>query len=139
MKDEDQLYLFFRELNRLSVAGKLTHAGMEELLQPLSVLNEKNQDEYAKEMRSVIKTSADEPENSLSPAMQLALVKLLEKKAYEEECQLILSTHSPFLLAMQGARVYDLDVTPVCVKNWWELENTRLYFEFFEKHRALFL
>ncbi len=81
----------------------------------------------------------DEPENSLSPAMQLALVELLEKKAYEEECQLILSTHSPFLLAMQGARVYDLDVTPVCVKNWWELENTRLYFEFFEKHRALFL
>lgn len=81
----------------------------------------------------------DEPENSLSPALQLELVKLLEQKAYEEECQLILSTHSPFLLAMNGARVYDLDQSPVCVKPWWKLENARIYFEFFEKNRGLFL
>lgn len=93
--------------------------------------------------QSKIKTKTlyclDEPENSLSPAMQLELVKLLEKRVLEEECQLILATHSPFLLAMQGARVYDLDACPAQVCRWWELENVQIYYEFFEKHRALFL
>lgn len=81
----------------------------------------------------------DEPENSLSPRLQLELVKILEQKAYAEECQFIIATHSPFLLAMRGARVYDLDACPATVRNWWELENTRLYFEFFEAHRELFI
>lgn len=81
----------------------------------------------------------DEPENSLSPRLQLELVKILEQKAYAEECQFIIATHSPFLLAMRGARVYDLDAFPAAVRNWWELENTRLYFEFFEAHREFFM
>lgn len=93
--------------------------------------------------QSKIKTKTlyclDEPENSLSPAMQLELVKLLEKRAREEECQLILATHSPFLLAMQGARIYDLDSCPARVCRWWELENVKIYYEFFKKHSALFL
>ena len=42
------------------------------------------------------------------------------------------------LLALEGARIYDLDATPVDIKNWWELENTKTYYEFFEKHRHLF-
>lgn len=81
----------------------------------------------------------DEPENSLSPRLQLELVKILEQKAYVEECQFIIATHSPFLLAMKGARVYDLDACPAAVRNWWELENTKLYFEFFDAHRELFM
>ncbi len=80
----------------------------------------------------------DEPENSLSPAMQLELVKLLEQRVYEEECQLIIATHSPFLLAMNGAKIYDLDAIPTEVRPWWELENTKIYYEFFRKHRGLF-
>ena len=80
----------------------------------------------------------DEPENSLSPAKQLELAELLEKRAYEEECQLILATHSPFLLAMKGARVYDLDTAPVRVRPWWKLEHSRIYYDFFQKHRKLF-
>lgn len=80
----------------------------------------------------------DEPENSLSPRLQLELVKVLEQKAYAEECQFVIATHSPFLLAMRGARVYDLDACPAAVRNWWELENTRLYFDFFDMHRELF-
>lgn len=80
----------------------------------------------------------DEPENSLSPAMQLQLAELLQQKVDEEECQLILSTHSPFLLAMKGAVVYDLDSVPAQVRPWWNLENTRIYYEFFRKYKNLF-
>ena len=80
----------------------------------------------------------DEPENSMSPKMQLELKKLLEDAVRYCGCQLIIATHSPFLLAMKGAKIYDLDSCPVAEKNWWELENTRIYYEFFSKYRALF-
>lgn len=81
----------------------------------------------------------DEPENSLSPRLQLEMKNLLEEKVRLYGCQLILATHSPFLLSMQGAKIYDLDSDPVLPKKWWELENTRTYFEFFDKNRHLFL
>ena len=80
----------------------------------------------------------DEPENSLSPKMQLELVKRLEEKAYYCGCQFIIATHSPFLLALDGAKIYDLDSSPVETKKWWELENTQIYYEFFKKHEKLF-
>lgn len=53
-------------------------------------------------------------------------------------CRFILAIHSPFLLALEGARIYDLDAVPVTMKNWWELENTRLYYEFFREHKDRF-
>lgn len=80
----------------------------------------------------------DEPENSMSPKMQLELASRLEQLARYCGCQLVIATHSPFLLSLDGARVYDLDSRPCTVKNWWELENPRIYFEFFNKHRRLF-
>ena len=80
----------------------------------------------------------DEPENSMAPAMQLELAERLSELVRFCGCQLIIATHSPFLLAMKGARIYDLDSRPAAVKNWWELENTRIWFDFFEKHRGLF-
>lgn len=80
----------------------------------------------------------DEPENSMSPKMQLELVKILEDMARYCGCQFIIATHSPFLLALNGARIYDLDARPAEIKEWWELENAKIYFEFFEKNRHLF-
>lgn len=50
----------------------------------------------------------------------------------------ILSTHSPFLLAMNGAKIYDLDENPVDVKKWTELENVRTYYEFFKRYEREF-
>lgn len=76
----------------------------------------------------------DEPENSLSPKRQIELMKFIEDSVRFFGCQFILSTHSPFLLAMQGAKIYDLDENPVKVKRWTELENVRTYYEFFKKH-----
>ncbi|MBQ4105117.1 MAG: AAA family ATPase [Clostridia bacterium] len=80
----------------------------------------------------------DEPENSMSPKMQLELVKMLEKMARYCGCQFVIATHSPFLLALEGARIYDLDSRPAEIKEWWELENTKIYFNFFEKNRNFF-
>ncbi|MBD8500419.1 AAA family ATPase [Paenibacillus arenosi] len=81
----------------------------------------------------------DEPENSLSPRMQLELVKMIEQMARYCGCQFIIATHSPFLLAMEFTKIYDLDTNPVDIKQWWELENAKVYFDFFNKHKRLFL
>lgn len=76
----------------------------------------------------------DEPENSLSPKRQLELKDFIDKSIRYFGCQFIISTHSPFLLAMQGAKIYDLDEDPVDLKRWTELENVRTYFEFFKTY-----
>lgn len=80
----------------------------------------------------------DEPENSLSATLQNKLRGFIEDSARFYGCQFIIATHSPFLLSMKGAKVYDLDSEPVTVKKWTELENVRIYRDFFEEHRHEF-
>ena len=81
----------------------------------------------------------DEPENSLSPKMCLKLKEVLEEKARYCNCQFIIATHSPFILSMKNAKIYDLDCIPVDLKKWWELENCKIYFEYFYDNKDLFL
>lgn len=81
----------------------------------------------------------DEPENSMSCEFQMRLANLIEFFAYRGKCQFIIATHSPFLMAMQNAKIYNLDHTPVDICNWWELENIKPYFELFEKARDNFI
>ncbi len=80
----------------------------------------------------------DEPENSLSPKRQIELMSFIEDTARFWGCQFIISTHSPFLLAMRGAKIYNLDDNPVSVKRWMELENVRIYYDFFKRHEKEF-
>lgn len=81
----------------------------------------------------------DEPENSLSIAIQETLRDFLYDSARFFGCQLVITTHSPILLSMKGAKIYDLDAYPVAPRKWTELENVRKYFDFFESHRDEFL
>ncbi len=73
----------------------------------------------------------DEPENSLSPKMQLKLKSFIEEAVRYFGCQIVMSTHSPFLLSIKGAKIYDFDSDPVEIKNWLELENIKTYYELF--------
>lgn len=76
----------------------------------------------------------DEPENSLSATLQAELARFLFEAVRFYNCQLIISTHSPFLLSMPGAKIYDLDCVPVRERSWTELENVRAYYELFSAH-----
>lgn len=80
----------------------------------------------------------DEPENSLSPEKQQELLRFLEDSVRFFGCQFIISTHSPFLLSMRGAKIYDMDEEVVTIKRWSELANVRAYYEFFKKHEREF-
>ncbi len=77
----------------------------------------------------------DEPENSLSPQNQLQLKYFIEDSVRNHGCQFIISTHSPFILSLRRAKIYDLDIIPPMVTPWTELENVRTFFDFFEEHR----
>lgn len=80
----------------------------------------------------------DEPENSLSPDRQQELLQFLEDSVRFYNCQFVISTHSPFLLSMRGAKIYDLDEEPVDVRKWTQLGNVRVFYDFFKKHEREF-
>lgn len=80
----------------------------------------------------------DEPENSLSPNRQQELCKFLSDSARFFGCQFVIATHSPFILATKGAKIYDMDENPVDIKKWTELENVRAYYDFFKQHEREF-
>ena len=80
----------------------------------------------------------DEPENSLSIKFQIDLAKYISDSARYFGCQFIISTHSPILLSIEQAKIYDLDSYPVTTKGWTELENVRAYYDFFKKHENEF-
>lgn len=90
---------------------------------------------FTKEIREDGLYLLDEPENSLSPKLQRELVRFLEDSVRFYRCQFVISTHSPFLLAMSGAKIYDLDRVPVQSCRWTELEHIQAYWEFFREHR----
>lgn len=80
----------------------------------------------------------DEPENSLSAKLQMELVDFISISARYDGCQFVISTHSPFLLSLPGAKIYDLDSCPVQERKWTDLENVRIYHDFFLKHQNEF-
>jgi len=80
----------------------------------------------------------DEPENSLSPQNQLQLKYFIEDSVRSFGCQFIISTHSPFLLSLKGANIYDIDATPPVEKKWTELDCVRVYHDFFTEQQDKF-
>ena len=80
----------------------------------------------------------DEPENSLSPSNQIQLKYFIQDCVHNQGCQFIISTHSPFLLSLRHAKIYDIDSVPVCLRHWTELEGVRVYYDFFNEHKADF-
>ena len=80
----------------------------------------------------------DEPENSMSASMQIKLAKFIEDSARFFNCQFIIATHSPFILGIKDAVIYDLDSKPAIITEYANLENMRVYYDFFKLHAAEF-
>lgn len=80
----------------------------------------------------------DEPENSLSIEFQMELADYIVNTARATRSQFVIATHSPVLLAMKGAKIYNLDDYPADVCEWTELPNVRRYFDFFMDHKDEF-
>jgi len=73
----------------------------------------------------------DEPEAALSPMRQMTLLRALHDLAVAG-CQIILSTHSPILLSIPGATIYELSEEGIRTTDWRDTEHyrvTRAYLE----------
>lgn len=133
----------YNELKRRNEARHSTKSAFTRKRLPQNVWGKSNGESAYAYFTDQIRENAlyllDEPENSLSAKLQLELVRFLEDSVRFYGCQVIFSTHSPFLLSIKGAKIYDLDSVPVVPRKWTELENVRLYCDFFEEHREEFL
>lgn len=80
----------------------------------------------------------DEPENSLSAGLQVELSQYIRGMARFYDCQFIISSHSPFLLSIASAKIYDMDASPVSAVKWQNIPNIRIYYDFFKQHAEEF-
>jgi predicted ATPase len=74
----------------------------------------------------------DEPEAALSPARQLAFLRILHELTVSKRAQLIIATHSPILLTFPGATVLllqDGKIRPVPYQGTEHFELTRAFLE----------
>jgi predicted ATPase len=68
----------------------------------------------------------DEPEAPLSPARQLTLLSLLMQAVAASDAQFIIATHSPILMALPDAVIYQLDGEGIRAVAWDEVEHVSL-------------
>lgn len=80
----------------------------------------------------------DEPEVSLSPQNQVKLAKQINEMSRYLGVQFIIATHSPFMLGILDAKIYNLDTLDYKVQKWSELENVRYLYEFFKQRESEF-
>ena len=73
----------------------------------------------------------DEPEAPLSPLRQLSLLAMI-RDMVAKDCQFIIATHSPILLAYPGAALYSFDAAPVARTQYADLESIRLLRDFMQ-------
>lgn len=72
----------------------------------------------------------DEPEAALSPASQLGLLRLLAGYRDRGHAQFIVATHSPILMALPGAQVFNFGDSGIEETSYKETLHYRLYRDF---------
>lgn len=77
----------------------------------------------------------DEPEAPLSPQSQLGFIAIL-KEMVQQECQFIIATHSPILLAFPNATIYSFDESPVAAVAFDQLDHVTLTRDFLNNPEA---
>lgn len=73
----------------------------------------------------------DCPEIALSIEQQRDLVERIEQCVYLNRTQFVISTSSPIIASVKEALIYDLDITPIKVNEWHDVNITRQYYKFF--------
>lgn len=72
----------------------------------------------------------DEPETALTPQRQQELAELLSRTAAKRQAQFVVATHSPLLMACEGAEVLSLDRVPIAPIDYRQTEHYRTWREF---------
>jgi len=78
----------------------------------------------------------DEPEAPLSPMRQLTFLSIVMAAATERDCQFLICTHSPILMAATGARILSFDQVPIAEVAYDDLEHVTLTRDFLNRPGA---
>jgi predicted ATPase len=74
----------------------------------------------------------DEPESALSPKSQIELMKIIRRSTMNANSQFIIATHSPLLLALPEAVIFNFDITPIQRCNYKDTDYYNIYRKFFK-------
>lgn len=80
----------------------------------------------------------DEPENALSPRMQISLLQLFQEMAGTGNAQFIIASHSPILLACPGAEIFSFDSAPIRTTRYENTDYYRVYHDFLNDRERYF-
>ena len=72
----------------------------------------------------------DEPESALSPKRQLGLQRILARVQETARAQVIMATHSPILMALPGADVWQITKGGITPVDYRDTRHFRLYQDF---------
>lgn len=72
----------------------------------------------------------DEPEAVLSAERQLSLISILDELSKNGKCQFIIATHSPMLITLPNAEIYEIVDDKIEIKNYSETKQFNLYKNF---------
>src|SRR5689334_21702955 len=100
---------FFRAESFFSVARYLDVAAIESMGVPPDFLSHSHGEGFLRFFNERCQRQGififDEPESALSPARQMEFLKLMRRMEASTQCQIIMATHSPMLMAYPGAQL----------------------------------
>ncbi|RPJ50356.1 MAG: AAA family ATPase [Methanobacteriota archaeon] len=108
--------------------GTLDHVGGESLMEKSHGL--RHTAFFASHFRAGGLYFLDEPENALSPKMQIRLLKLFQMIGSIGNAQFIIATHSPILLAYPDAEIFSFDRSSIEKVAYEETDYYRMYKDF---------
>lgn len=125
---------FFKAESFFTVARYLDRAAIEGSAQPPDFLSHSHGEGFLRFFDERCDRQGififDEPESALSPSRQIMFLRLLRRMERLGQCQVIMATHSPLLMAYPGARLLLLSrhgLDPVTIE---QTEHFRLTREF---------
>lgn len=72
----------------------------------------------------------DEPEAALSPLKQLSLIFFIQEALQSNHSQFIIATHSPIIMGIPGARIYEINEEEIRQVAYEETEHYRITYSF---------
>ena len=104
---------FFKAESFFSVARYLDRAAIETFEMPPDFLSHSHGEGFLRFFEERCHRQGififDEPESALSPSRQVMFLRLLHRMEKRGQCQVLMATHSPLLMAFPGARLLRID------------------------------
>ena len=101
--------------------------------------------EYSVDFENMVKSHQDKFIGYGNPNAKILIIVpkkdvegIISFSAGRYNTQFIIATHSPFLLAIPNAKIYNLDECPVKESKMWELDNMREYYNLFKSYSDKF-